>query len=236
MTEHEDTFVICENMCLEPAYTKDQIDQKLESVDGVPTNVVVGFDGTTIPDGYEEFEGNLGGCEGVVSDAYDSTSTYDVGDYCIYEDELYKCITAITTPESFTSSKWEKTTVTDELIRSYRYTLTASSGTLAASGWRNIYTAATTTELEPGVYLVVITANVVGNSTGSGTGRITIDGAELQGYQRNSIPVNGAVMSTNIAGIWTVSQKKTYSINAQVYSTVSFTVQYSSYVYLIKLA
>ena len=45
----------------------------------------------------------------VISDKYDSSKTYSVGDYCIYDDTLYKCKTQITSAEEFDSSKWEPT-------------------------------------------------------------------------------------------------------------------------------
>lgn len=59
----------------------------------------------------------------VGGEAYDDTSTYAVGDFCIYENTLYRCITAVTTAEEFDSTKWSATTVGDELDR-----LTKSGG------------------------------------------------------------------------------------------------------------
>lgn len=50
-----------------------------------------------------------------IADAYDSTSTYDVGDYVIYNNILYKCIANITVPESFDGTHWSRTTV-EEII------------------------------------------------------------------------------------------------------------------------
>ena len=46
----------------------------------------------------------------IVSDEYSATNTYAVGDYCIHENVLYKCKTAITTGEAFDSNKWVQTT------------------------------------------------------------------------------------------------------------------------------
>ena len=46
----------------------------------------------------------------IVSDKYSATNTYAVGDYCIHENVLYKCKTAITTGEAFDSNKWVQTT------------------------------------------------------------------------------------------------------------------------------
>ena len=46
---------------------------------------------------------------------YNGSNTYSVGDYCLYSSRLYKCITAITTPEAFDKSKWQVTSVEKEL-------------------------------------------------------------------------------------------------------------------------
>lgn len=51
----------------------------------------------------------------VVSDVYDATSTYAVGDYCIYGNTLYKCTTAISTAEAWNSAHWTATTIATEL-------------------------------------------------------------------------------------------------------------------------
>lgn len=56
----------------------------------------------------EEIEKNI-------EDAYSNEKTYDIGDYCIYEKCIYKCITAITEPEEFDVNKWELTTIAAEL-------------------------------------------------------------------------------------------------------------------------
>lgn len=50
-----------------------------------------------------------------VADEYDSTSTYAIGDYVMYESTLYKCITAVSSAENFDSTKWTSVVVTDEM-------------------------------------------------------------------------------------------------------------------------
>ena len=50
------------------------------------------------------------------ADEYDSTKTYSVGEYCIYEGVVYKCITPITSAEPWTVSHWFETNITDELL------------------------------------------------------------------------------------------------------------------------
>ena len=53
-----------------------------------------------------------------VSDAYDSTATYTVGDYCIHDDVLYRCSTAIATAEEWDETHWTAVTVTDAIAQS----------------------------------------------------------------------------------------------------------------------
>jgi hypothetical protein len=50
-----------------------------------------------------------------IAGAYDDTATYAVGDYCIYNNQLYKCNTAISTPEAFNPNHWTSTDVSAEL-------------------------------------------------------------------------------------------------------------------------
>ncbi len=49
-----------------------------------------------------------------IPDAYDPDSTYAVGDYCIYNDLLYRCTTA-TVVGTFDANCWEQTTVMGEI-------------------------------------------------------------------------------------------------------------------------
>lgn len=48
-------------------------------------------------------------------DEYDSTAAYEIGDFCIYNNKLYRCTTAISTAEAFTPAHWEETSVEEEL-------------------------------------------------------------------------------------------------------------------------
>ena len=58
-----------------------------------------------------------------IASEYNNTLTYKVGDYCMYENKLYKCITEITTAESFDESKWEDVNIVDELNKNKTITL-----------------------------------------------------------------------------------------------------------------
>ena len=57
----------------------------------------------------------VGQAKELVSDVYSGSTTYSVGDYCIYDNKLYRCITGITTAEAFDSAKWQETKVGEEV-------------------------------------------------------------------------------------------------------------------------
>ena len=46
-----------------------------------------------------------------MSDQYSSARTYDAGDICIHNNDLYKCVTAVEAAETFNASKWNKTSL-----------------------------------------------------------------------------------------------------------------------------
>lgn len=47
------------------------------------------------------------GTRKTTSTAYDSSSTYNIGDICVYNDEIYVCVYRIATPESWDASHWQ---------------------------------------------------------------------------------------------------------------------------------
>lgn len=50
-----------------------------------------------------------------VANEYSSTKTYAIGEYCYHENTLYKCVTAITSTESWNAAHWVETKIGDEL-------------------------------------------------------------------------------------------------------------------------
>lgn len=48
-------------------------------------------------------------------DEYDNTSTYAEGDYCIYNNKMYKCTTEISTAEDWTAAHWTETSIVEEI-------------------------------------------------------------------------------------------------------------------------
>ena len=51
----------------------------------------------------------------VVAGEYSSSATYAVGDYCTYSNKMYRCKTAISVAEAWTSAHWEQVIIGDEL-------------------------------------------------------------------------------------------------------------------------
>lgn len=51
----------------------------------------------------------------IIADKYAPTKTYVIGDYVVYSDLLYKCITAISEPEEFNSEKWTNIKIATEI-------------------------------------------------------------------------------------------------------------------------
>lgn len=78
-------------------------------------------------------------CEDMISDQYDSTQTYAVGDYCIYNNTLYKCITAIGTAEEFNLEHWVPTKTSDELEKLSCVNVTATGQDLNDYKTRGLY-------------------------------------------------------------------------------------------------
>ena len=60
-------------------------------------------------------EGKLNALGNDIALPYDNTATYSVGDYTIYNNSLYRCITAIATAEDFDDTKWTAITIGGEL-------------------------------------------------------------------------------------------------------------------------
>lgn len=90
----------------------DEIANKVDKVagKGLSTNDYSDTEKGKVADNTSAIEAT----QDMISDAYDSIHTYAVGDYCIYENALYKCNTASTTG-TWDSSKWDAVTVAEEL-------------------------------------------------------------------------------------------------------------------------
>lgn len=195
-------------------------------------------------DGIYENDLNITKTNENISSAYDSTKTYELYDYCIYNNELYKCNTAIETAEEFDETKWEKVNVTNEIksnrTKFWQYTLPTAATSFSASSWVNVYTPAETEVLDVGVYMLLLSCT--GASTSGActmTFRPTWDGAEIN-YRRGSIyaPSTTGVYSETVTAIINITEEnagKIHTIGAQIYGTSTFRLSYAGTAQLIKL-
>lgn len=94
------------------AVTNDKLDQ--EAVDS--NNIRVGAIITPLIYNGAVTKAKIdSGAYGAIASVYDNTKTYDVGDYVIYNNDLYRCITAITTAESWTAAHWAAAVLGDDV-------------------------------------------------------------------------------------------------------------------------
>lgn len=80
-----------------PGYTFDEIANKPDSY--TPSEHT--HNASDIP----ELE-NVPETIGIDEDTYDSTSTYTIGSIVVYQNKIYKCITAVEEAEEFDNTKW----------------------------------------------------------------------------------------------------------------------------------
>lgn len=75
--------------------------------------------------------GGASSANGNIAADYSSSATYAVDDLAIYQGILYKCTTAIATPEAFNSAHWQATTIATYGFGKVHYKVV--SGTLDAN-------------------------------------------------------------------------------------------------------
>ena len=88
--------------------------------------------------------------------AYDSTATYAVGDYVVYEHTLYVCNTAIPTAEQWTAAHW--TQVDIGTVLQSKQDIIAASGILKGNGIGGVSAATKGTDFGGLAFTVTLTA------------------------------------------------------------------------------
>lgn len=73
------------------------------------------FTGPSYTHSMNDFEVSL--LSGMDAPTYNNTSTYNIGDYCTYNDITYVCIYPVETPEEFNKSKWNKVNISTSILQ-----------------------------------------------------------------------------------------------------------------------
>ena len=88
----------------------------IRSMDSVATDPNIQyFTGPSYTHSMNDFEVSL--LSGMDAPTYNNTSTYNIGDYCTYNDITYVCIYPVETPEEFNKSKWNKVNISTSILQ-----------------------------------------------------------------------------------------------------------------------
>lgn len=104
----------------------------------------------------------------IIAEEYSSSATYTLGNYCVHDNKLYKCITAITAAESWTSAHWTQVTVTNSkenlsiVCTQAQYTAWETAGTLITNVTYYVTDAPNVPETLSGLGDVTITSPATG--------------------------------------------------------------------------
>lgn len=95
---------------------QDLSEFNIRSVSSVGTDPKVKyFIGPSYVHSMQDFEISL--LSGMDAPTYNSSNTYEVGDYCVYNDITYVCISPVEVPEEFNKSKWNKINIATSIIQ-----------------------------------------------------------------------------------------------------------------------
>jgi hypothetical protein len=117
-----DKTLSVENMPADAKKTGDEINELKSGFNKLTTataeDVGKALKAKTVTDGkVTEWEFGEAGDTAIIASAYKATSTYAVGDYCVHDNALYKCNTAIETAEAWNAEHWTAVTVGEELTQ-----------------------------------------------------------------------------------------------------------------------
>ena len=95
---------------------QDLSEFNLRSISSVETNPQIKyFTGPSFTHSAEDFEVSL--LSGMDAPTYNSKNTYEIGDYCTYNDITYVCILPVEVPEEFNKSKWNKINIATSILQ-----------------------------------------------------------------------------------------------------------------------
>ena len=142
LNDIQDAVIELQDQWTDPAAVGDVTDLETQDKDSTvdAINEVLGLTATNASD-ITDLRTDLTALQGTVNDntadAYSSSSTYKVGQFCIYNNTLYKCNTAITTAEDWTAAHWTATTIAEEIENRVLWlpgvTVSATTGSIVAT-------------------------------------------------------------------------------------------------------
>ncbi len=102
----------------------DYLDEHLTNPTNPPIDTSLSIAGAAADskaagDGLAELLSKITSLASSLADAYSPYSTYEVGDYVVYGNRLYKCSTAIETAEVWTAGHWTATTIMGEISNNF---------------------------------------------------------------------------------------------------------------------
>ena len=128
---------------------------------------------------------------GIVAPTYSTTSTYKVGEYVYYNGHLYRCTTAITTGEAWTSGHWTQVSLSNDLLNlSYvNRGMLAAGSDLNDINYNSVYqvsNANTPTNAPVSNTPFIVLTNIFSGSTYRSQYVITFSSFEVYGRRMNS--------------------------------------------------
>ncbi len=125
-----------------------------------------------------------------IANVYDSSATYAVGDYAIYQNTLYKCTTAINVGEVFDPAKWTSVKVMSEVGQGGGGSYSAGTGIDITGNVISIKDPITATLTAGSTSVTISDASITANS-------LVLPVASIWGVTPTSVTVsNGSVTMT----------------------------------------
>ena len=152
---------------------------------------------------------------GNLADDYDSTATYSIDDYAVYEGVLYRCITAVSTAEDFDDDKWEAVLITDVMG-------SGSGGSSTLSGLDDV---TLSSPANGQVLKFDSTLNKWKNANESGGGGGT--GGVMKTYHADWTATSSSAIKTKLTDEVTLPKGKYIAIARTPYSTLTDTISLS---------
>ena len=161
---------------------------------------------------------------GIIAESYSSSSTYTVGDFCIYGGALYCCITAIDTEEAWTAAHWRRVSV-GPLLQGKQDTLV--SGTSIKTVNNNSLLGSGNIAVQPTLVSGTNIKTINGTSI-LGSGDITISGSSSATSDHDFHHTTSSSVSGTVSVSFDADVRGTRMMEASADIALSLTVNNSS--------